>query len=669
MSIRKIWTIALVVSALVPVILVGGVSVALLNYTLESSFKQNLRSESESEANKYTNYFQERMDSTEALAALPDLAVALSRSNEGTSTSLAGTSYSRFSTEVAAQPSLCAILAVNREGIIVDASKDSFIGTKLDLPFNVLSVDPLQPFVTGILELPDVDNMGIPTDRQFGVLAPVYVGGHYQGYVMQVMDLSYFMGAKRLQRVFDTGFTLLADRDGGIATTNCDCEFRDVPSVSHIPGLSRHWNSDTFDAADSGFISYEVDGVARLAYYSVIPGAQWVTVSAVEMHELWDDTSRFSLAILAAVFIILALAYAAARVTVRRLLSPLDRITDAIHAISQGDLSARAEFTDASEIGQIARSFDELMDKLQLQTERLARSEERHRIVMEETEDVIFEWDVESDVIEFSPAWSTKFGQELTMTSASRGLFGLEIVKPADYGAFTDMLNAIFMEYRDVRSEYRIRNVDGEYVWVHVRSAMILDDKGQPVKAVGVVMDVNEHKVKEEILVSRSRRDELSSLYNRSGFESKVVVHLHDAERRGRRVAMMFIDIDDFKSFNDRYGHAFGDRVIRFIGEVLKRSADGVGFAGRLGGDEFALCVTDQAAVDDIESVAARIIDGLAEGLSVREDEGILPVRCSIGIAYYPSDGTTYAELIERSDAALYGAKDEGKGKYRSTTP
>lgn len=669
MSIRKIWTIALVVSAVVPVIFVGGVSVALLNFTLESSFKQNLRSESESEANKYTNYFRERMDSTEALAALPDLAASLSRSNLATSSPSGDAGFYRFASEVETQPSLCAILAVNRAGVVIDATKASFIGTKLDLPFNVLSVDPLKPAVTGILALPDVDNMGVPTDRQFGVLAPVYVGGHYQGYVMQVMDLSYFMDAKRMQRVFDTGFTLLADRQGGIATTNCECEFRDVPDVSGIPGLSQYWDSDTFDNDDSGFISYKVEGSTRLGYFSVIPGAQWVTVSAVEMSELYADTSRFSLAILAAVFLILGLAYGGARVTVRRLLSPLDRITDTIHAISSGDLSARIEHMDATEVGEISRSFDELMDKLQLQTERLARSEERHRIVMEETEDVIFEWDVESDVIEFSPAWSSKFGQEPVMTSASRGLFGLEIVKPEDYGAFTDMLNAIFMEYRDVRSEYRIRNVSGEYVWVHVRSAMILDDKGQPVKAVGVIMDVNEHKVKEEILVSRTKRDELSTLYNRSGFESKVIVHLHDAERRGRRVAMMFIDIDDFKSFNDRYGHAFGDRVIRFIGEVLKRSADGLGFAGRLGGDEFAVCVTDQAAVEDIDRVASRIIDGLAEGLSVREDEGVLPVRCSIGIAYYPGDGTTYAELIERSDAALYGAKDEGKGKYRSTTP
>ena len=115
---------------------------------------------------------------------------------------------------------------------------------------------------------------------------------------------------------------------------------------------------------------------------------------------------------------------------------------------------------------------------------------------------------------------------------------------------------------------------------------------------------------------------------------------------------------------NNSLGHAFGDRVITFIGSCLNNFAHNIGFAGRNGGDEFIVCVTDPNSINNIEYITNRLQAFLKDGLHARESDPKISVGSSIGIVKFPESGKTYDELIKKADEGMYKAKAAGKGRY-----
>jgi diguanylate cyclase (GGDEF)-like protein len=130
--------------------------------------------------------------------------------------------------------------------------------------------------------------------------------------------------------------------------------------------------------------------------------------------------------------------------------------------------------------------------------------------------------------------------------------------------------------------------------------------------------------------------------------------------------AVMFIDLDDFKGFNDNYSHACGDEVLKFVADTLKEISFERGFAGRFGGDEFVLCLTGLTVFGDSGKVAKDIIDILGKGFDF-DHEGTMThheVRCSIGIAFLRESGKTVDEIMAAADVAMYDIKKKGKSNY-----
>ena len=145
-----------------------------------------------------------------------------------------------------------------------------------------------------------------------------------------------------------------------------------------------------------------------------------------------------------------------------------------------------------------------------------------------------------------------------------------------------------------------------------------------------------------------------------------------ELDRRGpNKIAVMFIDVDDFKFINDRYGHAIGDEVIRYVADKIRTKVDDRGgFAGRFGGDEFVLCFTNQEDIANAEQIAMDIIDELYVGYTSQDDASVLiNVRASIGIAYCPLHTEDVNELLSFSDTAMYFVKKNGKTNYHVYVP
>jgi len=153
----------------------------------------------------------------------------------------------------------------------------------------------------------------------------------------------------------------------------------------------------------------------------------------------------------------------------------------------------------------------------------------------------------------------------------------------------------------------------------------------------------------------RSRVDELTGLFNRRHFEERLKEEISRHSRHGDALSIFMIDLDNFKSYNDIYGHPSGDILLNQVGKIIRSSVRNADQAFRYGGDEFVV-VLPQTAMNDAYVVAERVREGVSEEMKQKE----IAVTCSIGLASYPSDGVISGELVNAADTALYFAKRTG---------
>ncbi|OGR14963.1 MAG: diguanylate cyclase [Deltaproteobacteria bacterium RIFOXYB12_FULL_58_9] len=177
---------------------------------------------------------------------------------------------------------------------------------------------------------------------------------------------------------------------------------------------------------------------------------------------------------------------------------------------------------------------------------------------------------------------------------------------------------------------------------------------------VEVQEKLSESRANEEETRQAAFKDPLTALPNRTLFEDRLDHGLIQAKRHGRKLAVMFIDLDQFKSINDSYGHALGDDVLLMVAKRLQdlvRSEDTV---SRWGGDEFVCLLLNVQQETDVAHLAEKMVFRIAETCVFGET--VLSVRASIGVAIYPGDGEAADALIKNADEAMYKAKKTEKG-------
>jgi diguanylate cyclase (GGDEF)-like protein/PAS domain S-box-containing protein len=215
--------------------------------------------------------------------------------------------------------------------------------------------------------------------------------------------------------------------------------------------------------------------------------------------------------------------------------------------------------------------------------------------------------------------------------------------------------------------ECSLRHADGTIRQFEVLHTNLLQDDA----VSGIVLnsrDVSERKAFEEQLAHQAFHDPVTNLANRALFVERVrhAVARNRRERNG--IAVIFLDLDDFKTINDSLGHAAGDEVLREVAERLATSIRSSDTAARFGGDEFAILLEDVVSAQEAADTAERVLDSLLEPL--RLDQKEIVVRSSLGISVVEGESPADAdELIRNADAAMYIAKRDGKGGYRLFEP
>ena len=164
-----------------------------------------------------------------------------------------------------------------------------------------------------------------------------------------------------------------------------------------------------------------------------------------------------------------------------------------------------------------------------------------------------------------------------------------------------------------------------------------------------------------ELRVS-AEHDPLTGLPNRILFQERLTQSLEWANRQNRMVALLFLDLNDFKHVNDTLGHQIGDLLLKTIGDRLKGCLRGSDTVSRLGGDEFTVILPGIPSKSDVARVSQKILDTIIQDM-VLEGQKVL-ITTSIGISLYPTDAQDMETLIKLADTAMYRAKGTGKNLY-----
>jgi diguanylate cyclase (GGDEF)-like protein/PAS domain S-box-containing protein len=204
---------------------------------------------------------------------------------------------------------------------------------------------------------------------------------------------------------------------------------------------------------------------------------------------------------------------------------------------------------------------------------------------------------------------------------------------------------------------------DGAEVGIEDSVAPIHDRQGKVTGAVVVFRDVTAAQALSRKMSHLAQHDSVTDLPNRILLNDRLVQAIAMAQRYGKKLAVLFLDIDRFKHINDTAGHTAGDRLLQSISNRLLDCVRNSDTVCRQGGDEFVVLLSEVARAEDSALTAEKILAALSEPHSI--DQLQLLVSASIGIAIYPEDGATAEALLESADAAMYQAKDCGRNNYQ----
>ena len=216
---------------------------------------------------------------------------------------------------------------------------------------------------------------------------------------------------------------------------------------------------------------------------------------------------------------------------------------------------------------------------------------------------------------------------------------------------------------------------DGSMRSVAHQSEALVEPNGRVIHLRGTVQDITERRQAEEKIHQLAHFDTLTSLPNRESFQARLRREVSRAVRHKRRLATLFLDLDDFKRINDTLGHSIGDLLLRAVAERLVAglretdsvtrhlAGDAAEAVARLGGDEFTVLLTDIYKSEDAATVARRIIATVSQPMNLAGHE--VYVTPSIGIAVFPQDGEDADSLVKNADTAMYSAKRAGKNLYQ----
>lgn len=441
--------------------------------------------------------------------------------------------------------------------------------------------------------------------------------GSFGGVVVMSVDPDNFTGLYHHADLGGRGLLELTNLDGVVLGRKIGKENSSALDAADVAWLQQHATAPEGQFVDDGAA---VDGVARIISYRAVEGYPLVVaVGTAYADELEPVRQRQSYYLGAAGSATIALLFFS-----RLLISMLGRQRKAADALLASEALYRAAFHQAAMgIAHVAPDG------------RILGANEKFCQMLGYSEDEL----QARTLFELSDSDDREAVQQFLKhrLSANSSISSLEIEKT-------------------------YRRKDGSTLWVCEALGVVKDPEGKPEFLVAVTQDITARKVLEARLSHDALHDALTGLPNRVLFQDRLAQALESASRHGCLAAVLYLDLDGFKSVNDSRGHTAGDKLLQLVAQRLRTCVRAEDTAARVGGDEFGIVLTALTDDQDYKVVAQKLIDTLSKPYEL---EGLAAhISASVGVAVFPRHGETAAALLAHADSAMYAAKQAGKNRY-----
>lgn len=285
--------------------------------------------------------------------------------------------------------------------------------------------------------------------------------------------------------------------------------------------------------------------------------------------------------------------------------------------------------------------------------------QDSYELAIRGTNDGMWDWDITNEKVYYSPRWKEMLGYTENEIGDTPNEW-LDRVHSSDIEQFNDALEACLKgQVKRFENEFRIRHKDGRYKWALARGMAVFDKGGKATRFVGTLTDITARKDVEQRLVHNASHDTLTGVPNRALFIDRVGQAL---SHRGK-FAVLFIDIDHFKSVNDTLGHKVGDELLSILAKRVERSCRTGDTVARFGGDEFTVLLDNIESQEEVENFADRLIRDVGEVVTINGQKIFHSLSVGIALSFGGSYETA-EEIINDADRAMYKAKEKGKGCY-----
>ncbi|WP_444642586.1 diguanylate cyclase [Caproiciproducens sp. R1] len=673
MRIRKYLTVLLAVFSILPMVLVMVFSILFFQSNTSQLLQANVKSTAMQTANNLDQFFSQRKMALEVASDLPGVKELLISSNAGESDrdleQYRTITVNTFKTMTDKQTIngqgdskgnfVRRSSLINRKGVIIASDDSRLIGKPAFLKVDMRTVPAYGLYISDMMHEPDF----IDGQNYFVIAVPIYKDGVYEGSIQSSIDMIYLDLITR-QTFMETGRTVILDSVGSVVSGNILGVGQRMDSADQIKlegDLSgKRLENIDLDQNPNGVIRFWAGEMEKFGYYSRVAGKSWIILSAVEANELASPFQSMLKVYFAALLVLAAALISCAYMAANRFLNPLRDMSAEFVRVEKGDYQTRLPACYKGEFAEMASAFNHLIEKIKEDTDVLKVSEARYALIMEETNQVVFEWDIRQNHIYHTVYWTNKFGFSTAAQVPGSDIPNFEQVHPADQEIMSQLFRRIRAGGQPGPTDVRMKNVDGKYIWCTVNIKILYDENKEPYRAIGLIVDTDHQKKMIQKLESRSRMDLLTQLYNKVTTESMIEECLKKSEKSTLH-GLIIVDIDNFKDINDTLGHIFGDAVLKKVSTDIKRLFRASDIVGRTGGDEFIIFIRDIDSAGLLRDKMNDICE-IFHCAYTGADE-MYKISASVGGAFYPYGGTSFEELYRHADEALYCSKKSGKDK------
>jgi len=320
------------------------------------------------------------------------------------------------------------------------------------------------------------------------------------------------------------------------------------------------------------------------------------------------------------------------------------------------------------QLSPMVRKLYQSEQEKQVANARLLDLEERWRFALESTSAGVWDLDVPADQILLSKQCKEMLGFREEEIGASMAEW-VQRIHPEDMPNLLTVRQRLFdgIDHNFI-NEHRKQCKDGSWKWIQVRGMVVARDAdGAPLRVIGTYIDISERKAAEQRILHLASHDALTDLPNRDLLQDRIQQTILQAQRNHNPAALLFIDLDQFKTINDSLGHDMGDLLLQAVAQRLVGGVRSEDTVARQGGDEFIVLLPNMHNAQDAGLLAQKLLADLSPPFHIQGKE--LHISASIGIAVFPDDGADVDTLLKHSDIAMYHAKEVGRNNVQFFTP